>query len=86
MTLVMRYLFVSRVERETNNDLKSSSLRGSDRSSGLYNSVKLVPGWMYALTKSLFLGCPSLSDISCGLGMMFAFEDSNSKSAKRFPS
>jgi len=39
MTLVMRYLSVSRVEKETNSDLKSSLL-GSDRPSGLYNSVK----------------------------------------------
>jgi len=39
MTLVMRYLLVSRVERETNNDFKSSLL-GSDRPSGLYSLVK----------------------------------------------
>ena len=39
MTLVTRYLLVSRVEKETNNDLKLSLL-GSDRQSGLYNSVK----------------------------------------------
>ena len=40
MTLVMRYLLVSRVERETNNDLKPLSLLGSDWPIGLYNSVK----------------------------------------------
>ena len=39
MTRVTRYLLVSRVEKETSNDLKSSLL-GSDRPSGLYNSVK----------------------------------------------
>ena len=39
MTLVTRYLLVSRVEKETNNNLKSSLL-GSERQSGLYNSVK----------------------------------------------
>ena len=39
MTLVTRYLLVSRVERETNDELKLSLL-GSDKPSGLYNSVK----------------------------------------------
>jgi len=39
MIRVTRYLLVSRVEKETNNDLKSSLL-GSDRPTGLYNSVK----------------------------------------------
>ena len=37
MTLVTRYLLVSRVENDVNNDLKSSLL-GSDSISGLYNS------------------------------------------------
>ena len=41
MTLMTRYLSVSRVEREANNDLKSSLL-GSDRPSGLY---KLLWEW-----------------------------------------
>ena len=39
MTRVTRYLLVSREEKETNNDLKSSSLE-SDRPSGLYNRVE----------------------------------------------
>ena len=39
MTLVMRYLLVSRVEKETNNDLKSLSI-GSDRPNGLYNLME----------------------------------------------
>ena len=39
MTLVMRYLLVSRVEKETNNDLKSPLL-GSDRQRGLYDAVE----------------------------------------------
>ena len=42
MTRVTRYLLVSRVEKETNIDLKSSLL-GSDRPIGLYNWVK--PRW-----------------------------------------
>ena len=41
MTLVMRYLLVSRVEKEANSDFKSSLL-GSDRPSGSYNSVKIT--------------------------------------------
>ena len=53
MTLVMRYLLVSRVEKEINNELKSLLL-GSDRPSGLYNSVKPPEKW-YALTLSLSL-------------------------------
>ena len=39
ITRVTRYLLVSRVEKETNNDL-NLSLLGSDRPSGWYNSVK----------------------------------------------
>ena len=39
MIPVTRYLLVSRVPMETKNDLKSSLL-GSDKPSGLYNSVK----------------------------------------------
>ena len=37
MILVTRYLLVSRVEQEVNNDLRSSFL-GSDSISGLYKS------------------------------------------------
>ena len=80
MAIVMRYLLVSRVEKETNNDLKSL-LFGSDRPSGSYNSVK--PS---ITTTSLSLWCPSLSDILCCLGVMFAFKESDLRSAKRFPS
>ena len=83
MTVVMRYLLVSRVEMETNNDLKSSLL-GSDRPSGLYNSVE--PPLKYAFTTSLSLWRPPLSDILSCLGVMFAFKESNSGSVKRFPS
>ena len=84
MTLVMRYLLVSRVEKEANNDLKSSLL-GSDRQSGSYNSTK-QPKWSYALTALLSPWYPPLSDILCCLGVMFAFKESDSRSVKRFPS
>jgi len=40
MTLVTRYLLVSRVEHEVNNDLRSS-LFGSDSISGLYKVSSL---------------------------------------------
>ncbi|KIM56536.1 hypothetical protein SCLCIDRAFT_241605 [Scleroderma citrinum Foug A] len=84
MTLVMRYLLVSRVEKETISDLKSSLL-GSDRPSGLYNSVKRSGLW-YALTMPLSLWCPPRSDILCCLGVIFAFKESVLRSVKMFPS
>ena len=56
ITLVTRYLLVSRVEEETNNDLKSSSSLGSDWPSGLYNSMGKSRLW-YAFTTSLSLWC-----------------------------
>ena len=84
MTCVTRYLLVSRVERETNNDLKSLLL-GSDRPSGSYNSEK-PSGWWCTLTTPLSLSCPPLSDILCRLGVMFAFKEGDLRSAKRFPS
>ena len=83
MTLVTRYLLVSRVEKETNMDLKSSSL-GRDRTSGLYNLVKLPE--RYAFTTPPSVWCPSLPDILCCRGVMFAFKESDMKSVKRFPS
>ena len=81
MTCVTRYLLVSWVERETNNDLKSS-LVGSDRPSGLYNSMGGLsrPQWS-TVTMLLSPWCPSHRDILCFLGVMFAL-----KSVKRFPS
>ena len=56
MTIVIRYLLVSRVERETKNDLKSSLL-GSDRPIGLYNLMIPLESW-YVLTTSLSLWSP----------------------------
>ena len=75
MTRVTRYLLVSRVERESKNDLKWSLL-GSDRPSGLYNLIK--PSWW----------CQPNSYILCCLGMMAAFKESDlgSASSRRFPS
>jgi len=49
MTLVTRYLLVSRVENEANNDL-SSSLLGSDSISGLYKLRKLLSVRFHAST------------------------------------
>ena len=83
MTFVMRYLLMNRVEREANNDLKSSLL-GSDSPSGLYNSVK-PPEW-YTITTPLSLWRPPLSDILCCFGVMFTLKGSELNSAKRFPS
>ena len=81
MTLVMRYLLVSRVEKETNNDLKSLSI-GSDRPNGLYNLME-QPGWLYATLTMLFrsLWCLPFSDILCCLGVIFAFKESDLRSA-----
>ena len=42
MTLVTRYLLVSRVENEVNNDLRTPLL-GSDSISGLYNLTGPTP-------------------------------------------
>ena len=84
MTPVTRYLFASRVERETNNDLKSS-LIGSDRPNGLYNSME-KPRWSYAVIASLSPRWPPLSDILCSFGVIFAFKESDLRSVKRFPS
>ena len=84
MTLVMRYLLVSRAERETKNDLKSLLL-GSERPSGLYNLMTPLEPWN-ALTMSLSFWSPPHSDILCCLGVMFTFEESDLSSAKMFPS
>ena len=75
MTLVTRYLLVSRVENEVNNDLRSSLL-GSDSISGLYKSRGLESVRLKATIK----------DTSCRLGVMSAIKESSSRSAKRFPS
>ena len=73
-----------RVERETNNDLRSSLL-GSDRPSGLCNLMK--PTELYVLTTSPSLWCPPhCSDILCCLGVMVAFKESDLRSVKMFPS
>ena len=73
----MRYLLVHRVERETNNELKSSLL-GSDRPSGLCNSYNLEEVFVIAMYRC--------SDILCCVGVMFAVKESDLRSAKRFPS
>ena len=87
MTPVTRYLLVSRVERETNNDLKSS-LAGSDWQSGLYNGMKAPES--YAITRPLIMALSIWSlllvNILCSLGAMFAFKESDLQSARRFPS
>jgi len=84
MTLVMRYLLVSRLEKEANNDLKSSFL-GSDSPSGLYKMMEPPKSWC-TLTTSFSLWCSYLADILCRLGAMPAFKESDLRSAKRFPS
>ena len=84
MTLVMIYRLVSRVEKVINNDLKSSLL-GSDRPSGSYNSAKSPESW-YALTVPLSFQYPPFSDILCRFGAMFAVKESDLMSVKRFPS
>ena len=78
MILVMRYRLVSRVENEINNDLRSSLL-GSESISGLYRSRK----WRSVRFQAITL---SIEDILCCLGVMSAIKESNSRSAKRFPS
>ena len=75
MILVTRYLLVSRVENEFNNDLRSSLL-GSDSISGLYKSRERESVGSKA----------TIEDISCRLGVMSAIKESSSRSAKRFPS
>jgi len=82
MTLVTRYLLVSRVESEANNDLRSSFL-GSDNISGLYKSslwwlsVRFRANTLMELLKSRILRW---------IGVMSAFKESDLRSAMRFPS
>ena len=75
MTLVTRYLSVSRVESEANNDLRASLL-GSDSISGLYKQEKsaLVTITWY------------IEGSLCCLGVMSVVKENDSRSAKRFPS
>jgi len=83
---VTRYLLASRVENETNNDLKSSLL-GSERPSGLYNLME--PRSRRALstvTTSFVVWYPYFPDILCCLGVMFVFKERDLRSVKRFPS
>ncbi|KIM63956.1 hypothetical protein SCLCIDRAFT_675735 [Scleroderma citrinum Foug A] len=76
--LVTRYLLVSRVEHEVNNDLRSSLL-GSDSISGLYK-----------FRRRKFVGFRAnirpIENISCCLGVMSTIKESGSGSEKRFPS
>ena len=78
MTSVTRYLSVSRVENEVNNDLRSSLL-ASEIISGLYKSRRQDSMRCQNITRSF-------EDISCCLGEMSAIKESDSRSAKRFPS
>ena len=78
MTLVTRYLLVSRVENEVNNDLRSSLL-GSDSNSGLYKARWQKSVQFQAITRSA-------EDSLCCLGVMPAINESDSRTAKRFPS
>ena len=75
--LVTRYLLVSRVENEVNNDLKSSLL-GNNNISGSYKSRKGFIRFQM-ITRSI-------EDISYCLGVMSTFKESDSRSAKRLPS
>ena len=72
MILVTRYLLVSRIQSEVNIDLRSSLL-GSDSISGSNKGVQ----------DSV---CTQSKDISCRLGVVSTFKDSDSRSAIRFPS
>ena len=85
MTHVTRYLLVSRVERETNNELKPSLL-GSDRQSGSYKPMESRGGSYTLRATSLSLRRPAFSDILCCLGVMFTSKESEMRSSKRFPS
>jgi len=78
MILVTRYLLVSRVEHEVNNDLKTSLL-GSDNISGLYKAR------MLRFDRSKATMTSSIEDIWCCLGVMSAIKESDSRSAQRFP-
>jgi len=78
MILVTRYLLVSRVEHEVNNDLKTSSL-GSDSISGLYKKRGLKFNGSQAVTLPF-------EDIEDCVLVMPAIKESDSRSAKRFPS
>jgi len=78
MILVTRYLLVSRVEYEVNNDLKTLLL-GSDSIRGLCKERTLKFGGSKATT-------PSVEDIWYCLGVMSAIKESDSRSAQRFPS
>ena len=77
MMLVTRYLLVSRVENEVNNDLRSSLL-GSDSISGLYKLAGKSIGFRANIRP--------IEDISCCLGVMSTVKESGLRSAKRFPS
>ena len=78
MIRVTRYLLVSRADSKVNNNLRWSLL-GSDSISGLYKWSKWKAGQVQASTRSS-------EDISCGLGVMSAIKESDSRSEKRFPS
>ena len=78
MTLLTRYLLESGVESEVNNDLMSSLL-GSDSISGLFKWRRMLSPGVQAIAR------PTV-DISCYLGVMSAVKESDSRSAKRFPS
>jgi len=79
MIIVTRYLLVSRVEHEVNNDLRTSLL-GSDSISGLYKARVLTCNRLQAVTTSF------VEDIWYCLGVMSAIKESDSRSAKMFPS
>ena len=78
MILVTRDLLVSRVESEVNNDLRSL-LHGSDSIIGLHKMRQSAFVRLQAITRSI-------EDILCRSGGMSATKESNSRSAKRFPS
>jgi len=78
MILVTRYLLVSRVEHEVNNDLKTLLL-GSDSIRGLCKVRK----WEFDGSKA---NTSPVEVIWCSLGVMPAIKESGSRSAKRFPS
>ena len=76
MILVTRYLLVSRVENDVNNDLRSSLL-GSDNISSSYK-LRMRKSVRFQAN----LG--STEDILCYLGVMSAIKASDSRSEKRF--
>ena len=75
MIPVTRYLLVSRVENEANNDLRSLLL-GSDSISGLYKSKQLTRVQSQTV----------IEDSLCCLGMMPAIKEGDSRPERRFPS